>query len=200
MESTIQIDLNKIYTYADYLTWNDGKRYELYNGRVKEMTPAPASRHQSILGNIFADIKFFLRKMVVKNKCKVFVAPFDVRLPKSGDDTDDDKIYTVVQPDIVVVCDPAKIDERGCIGTPDLIVEVISPSSSKNDLDYKYRLYEKAGVPEYWIVFPNDKTLTVCLLDKKRKYGVKELYSYEDKVKVRTFKGLEIDLKDIFAE
>ncbi|MDR2692515.1 MAG: Uma2 family endonuclease, partial [Dysgonamonadaceae bacterium] len=124
-------------------------------------------------------------------------APFDVRLPKSGE-TADNKIYTVVQPDICVVCDPQKLDDNGCIGAPDLIVEIQSPSTAKRDLNEKFFKYEEAGVKEYWVVYPKEKALTVFLLQENGKYNDGTTYEYEGKVPVSIFKGLEIDLKELF--
>jgi len=121
---TLRLNPNKRYSYADYLTWFDDKRRELIDGFINLMTPAPAMKHQNISMNISYEIKHYL-----KNKlCKVFHAPFDVRLPM-GDTKNDNEIYTVVQPDITVICDHDKMDERGGIGAPDFIVEILSPST-----------------------------------------------------------------------
>ncbi len=147
---TLNIDLNKKYTYADYLTWLDDKRCELINGFVHLMTPVPKRKHQKIsflLGN-----KFY--NHINKNNCEVYTAPFDVRLPRRNEITDK-QIHTVVQPDISVICDLAKLDDRGCIGAPDLIVEILSPATAKKDMNDKFFLYQEAGVKEYWIVVCN---------------------------------------------
>ena len=182
------------YTYADYLRWGDNTRCELYNGIVNEMLPAPSRRHQEVSGNLFFQFKRFLRG----NPCKVYHAPFDVRLPKSAGDTADDEIYTVVQPDIVVVCDPQKLDERGCIGAPDLIVEILSPSNSKNDVDDKFTLYQEAGVRAYWIVHPLEETLIVYHLDQQGKLAYQHIYSNMSQVQVGIFDGIIIDLQEVF--
>jgi len=116
---TLNLDLNKRYTYADYITWLDDKRRELIDGFVSLMTPAPALKHQAISGKLYLSFGNYL----IRKNCKIFHAPFDVRLP-NNDDKDDDKVYTVVQPDITVICDKQKLDKRGCIGAPDLIVEI----------------------------------------------------------------------------
>ncbi|MBI4645549.1 MAG: Uma2 family endonuclease [Bacteroidia bacterium] len=187
------MDSAQLYTYADYLKWDDGKYYELINGRVYEMSPAPSTFHQRVSRTIFGRIYNFIGK---KNKCEVFYAPFDVRLPKKG--TDDKDIYTVVQPDIVVVCDPKKIDDKGCLGAPDLIVEVLSPSTKQKDIHEKFLLYQEAGVKEYWIVQPEEELLHIYKLDKEGKYQSGKIYSYTDKVKVSIFKDLEIDLSEVF--
>ncbi len=178
------LNSNQLYTYADYLTWNDGKRYELYNGNVWCMSPAPTIGHQSVVTNLVRDISpFFKRKT-----CKIIVSPVDVKFA----------FNIVVQPDIIVVCDPEKLKEKGyCNGAPDLVVEALSPSTQKKDLSEKYDLYEKFGVREYWIVHPQDETLMVFKL-KESKFVLDKMYSYEDKVKIGIFEDLEINLRDVF--
>jgi len=190
-----QLNSNIKYSYADYLLWDDDKRYELFNGKVEAMTPAPALQHQRLSIKIIGEFIIFFKNK--NNPFEVFHAPFDVRLPKLNIENDDEKIYTVVQPDIIVICDKEKIDERGCIGAPDLIVEILSPSTSKKDVDDKFHLYEEAGVKEYWIVHPEEKTLTVFML-KDNKYQFQKIYSEADKVKVGIFKDMIIDLSYIF--
>jgi Uma2 family endonuclease len=188
----LSLDLNKRYTYADYLTWLDDKRRELINGFIKMMsTPAPL--HQEISMNLSGKLHHIIRKN--NGKCKVYPAPFAVRLPKNGE-KEDNRIYTVVQPDICIVCDPSKIDRRGCLGAPDFIVEIQSPSTSKYDLTVKFHLYEASGVREYWIVVPSG-TVQVFLLQPDGKYDSGTKYE-TGKVPVHIFDGIEIDLKDIF--
>lgn len=194
--ATPQIAPGCVYTYADYVTWRDNKRYELYNGVVYEMMPAPSRKHQEISANLVFQFKRFTQHQ----PCKVFHAPFDVRLPKSETEINDDEIYTVVQPDIVVICDPKKLDQRGCIGAPDLIVEILSPSNSKNDIEDKFNLYERAGVSEYWIIHPEEETLIVYRLDDAGKYVFQHLYSNMAHVNVGIFKDVMIDLSHIFME
>jgi Uma2 family endonuclease len=161
----LQLDLNKRYTYADYLTWLDDKRRELIDGFVKLMSPAPSTSHQQIEIRIASDIRVYLKK----KKCKVFVSPFDVRLPSNGE-KEGDKIFTVVQPDICIICDLSKLDEKGCLGAPDMIIEITSNSNTKHDVETKFQLYQKNRVREYWIVFPYEKTIIVNLLNKSGKY------------------------------
>jgi Uma2 family endonuclease len=132
-----------------------------------------------------------------KGKCEVFTAPFDVRLPKRGE-TADDKIDTVVQPDICVICDLSKLDERGCCGAPDMIVEVLSPSTYRKDVTEKFALYEESGVKEYWMVHPKDKAINVFLLQEDGKYDAGSLYELKGKVPVHIFDDCLIDLDDIF--
>ena len=185
------------YTYADYLSWRDDKRREIINGVVYDLFGAPWRAHAKASSSIFVRIwNYAFRR---KGKCEVYHAPFDVRIPRNGE-TADHEIYTVVQPDICVICDPKKLDERGCIGAPDLIVEVQSPSTAKRDLNEKFNLYENAGVKEYWVVFPKDKAITVFLLQENGKYDKGTTYEYEAQVPVSIFKGLTIDLKELFED
>ena len=193
---TLNLSFDKRYTYADYLTWIDDKRRELINGFVHLMTPAPARKHQRISTRLLGEFIIYLKGG--NNFCEVYSAPFDVRLPKTIKAKDDEKIYTVVQPDISIVCDPSKLDDRGCIGAPDLIVEILSPSTSKKDLNDKFKVYEESGVKEYWTVNPNDENINVFVLDKSGKYQLSGMYAGDMKIKVSIFNDLEISLEDIF--
>ena len=195
----ISLDLSKQYTYADYLSWTDHNRRELFDGFVKLMAGV-SYLHNVVTVNLTSVLRHFIKQK--KGKCKIFHAPFDVRLPKNGE-TADDKIYTVVQPDICVVCDPSKIDDKGIIGAPDLVVEVQSPSTSKLVMGKKFDLYEEAGVKEYWVVYPKER-LTVFLLQDNGKYDDGTTYdiinSPDAKAPVHTIEGLEIALKELFEE
>lgn len=182
------------YTYKDYLNWPNEERWELINGIPYNMTPAPTRKHQKILGELFAAIHDYLKN----EECEVYIAPFDVRL--LTDNIVDEDITNVVQPDVSVVCDPSKLDDKGCKGSPDLIIEIVSPSTLKKDLKEKFYLYEKAGVKEYWIVYPDEKTIVAYILNEDGKYGRPEVYSEEDTIKVKVLEFLEIDLNDIFKE
>ena len=192
----LSLDLNRRYTYADYLTWLDDKARELIHGFIHEMSPAPRLKHAIASENISWILKSVVRKN--KGKCHVFTAPFDVRFPKQGE-TADDKIDTVVQPDICVICDSSKLDERGCCGAPDMIVEILSPSTLKKDVNDKFALYEASGVKEYWIVHPRDKSITVFILQENGKYGDGTLYESEGKIPVYIFDNYPIDWDDIFS-
>lgn len=193
----LTLDPKKRYTYADYLTWLDGKTRELLNGFISLMSPAPSLKHAQISGRIFGPIFNYVERR--KGKCQVFHAPFDVRLPKDGA-KEDDKIYTVVQPDICIVCDESKLDERGCLGAPDMVVEIISPSTLKRDMHDKFNLYEEAGVKEYWTVLPKEESINVFILQDNGKYDDGVTYQKEGKVPVQTLGDFEIDLKDIFVK
>lgn len=182
------------YTYADYLEWDDGERWELIHGVAYNMSPAPSRKHQEISQALSRKIGNYLDG----KPCKVYVAPFEVRLPLG--DHDDNRTDNVVQPDIVVVCDKAKLDDRGCIGAPDFIIEILSPSTAKMDMVVKLNLYEKAGVKEYWLVHPTDHTVTVFKLGEDGKYGRYEVYEQSEQLSVDIFSDLVLDLREIFTE
>jgi len=193
----LQLDMNKRYTYADYLQWLDEKRRELLNGIVHLMTPAPSRIHQEVSGKLFyLFFSFFVEQN--RNRCKVYCAPFDVRLPVSENNTEDKDIVTVVQPDITVVCDPSKLDDKGCLGAPNLIVEIVSPATSKKDMHDKFYIYERAGIKEYWIVNPNDRNISVFVLNEQGKYQLQGMYAGDMAIKPTIFDNLNINLKDIF--
>ncbi len=187
------LDFDKLYTYAHYLTWQFKERVELIKGRLFKMSPAPLVRHQRILGELYMPFANYLKG----NPCLVFLAPFDVRFPK---DKNDKYPYTVVQPDICVICDPNKLDEKGCHGAPDLIVEILSPSTSSKDTHEKFRLYEEFGVQEYWIVDPSNNLLDIFLLDENGKYTLLGKFDKTDTVPVSLFPDLFIELKEVFEE
>jgi len=182
------------FTYGDYLNWPDEERWELIDGIAYNMSPAPLRRHQKISMELGRQIANFL----VDNPCDVYIAPFDVRLNEANED--DENIMTVVQPDIVVICDHDKLDDAGCRGAPDLIIEILSPSTTSKDMKIKLALYEKHGVKEYWIVHPVDNIILVFKLGKNKMYGKPEVYTAEDKIKTAILDGLEIDLDKVFQE
>lgn len=182
------------YTYKDYMNWSEGERWEIIDGVPYSMSPAPSRKHQKISGELFASMHNYLRG----KSCEIYTAPFDVRLNINNEE--DEEITNVVQPDISVICDSMKLDDKGCKGSPDLIIEIVSPSTLKRDLKEKFYLYERAGVREYWIVYPEEKTIVLYRLNESLKYGRPEIYSEEDKIKVGIFESLEINLNDIFAD
>ncbi len=186
-----QLDLNKLYTFKDYLSWQFKMRVEIIKGKVFKMSPAPSPVYQEVVSALNAELYQFLKG----KSCKVFPAPFDVRLDAVNED-----IHTVVQPDICVICDLTKIDSKGCIGAPELIVEIISPSTVKKDLHEKYDLYERNGVKEYWIIHPYERTLTVFILDEHGKYIPSKPLTEGDVVKSNILKGFELNLDTIFPE
>ena len=193
---TLNLNPSKRYTYADYLTWFDDTHRELINGFMHLMS-APNSIHARLSHVISWFMETFVRQR--KGKCRIYHAPFDVRFP-TNNETADEKVVNVVQPDICVVCDLSKIDERGCIGAPDLIVEVLSPSTAKIDWKKKFDLYETSGVREYWIVDPNAKAVHIFLLQPDGKYDSGVVYNCNQKAPVHIFEGLEIDLRELFED
>jgi Uma2 family endonuclease len=190
------LDLTKRYTYADYLTWWDDKRRELIDGFIKMMSPAASDIHADISINIAGGLSSYIKKN--KGHCKVRTAPYDVRLP-ANKEAADDEIYTVVQPDICVICDRSKIDRRGCIGAPDMIVEILSPSSLKRDMTEKFPLYERTGVREYWVVNPDAPSVNVFILQNDGKYDAGTVYEDDTKeIPVYIFDGFYLQWNDIF--
>lgn len=183
------LDLAKTYTYFDYLQWEFSERVELIRGFIRKMSPAPNLSHQSVLYNLTVAFDFNFRK----KPCRVIFAPFDVRLPIPSAKKDS----TVVQPDIFVTCDSAKLTDSGFNGAPDLMVEVISPNNSKHDLITKFNLYQEAGVKEYWIVHPIDKILSVYTLQNGKYIGLQP-QSDGEKIKSPLFPELNIELDDVF--
>ncbi len=188
-----QLDLTKQYSYADYLTWKFTDRVELIRGWIKKMSPAPSSYHQVVSGNL----SFHIQKYLYKKECKVFVAPFDVRLINTKKSSDDNIVYTVVQPDICIICDKNKIDKRGCVGAPDLVIEIVSKGNTKYEMETKFELYEEAGVLEYWIVGLGDETTTVFDL-KENKFQFRKIYSNDDKVPMGIFTDFSMDMTEVF--
>lgn len=155
-----QLDLvNGIYSYADYLGWKIKERVELLKGKIFEMS-APSPIHQEISGNLQGALFVFLKN----SKCKLYTAPFDVRFPQKGES----QVYTVVQPDLCVVCDFEKIDSKGCVGAPDLVVEILSPGNSKKEMKSKFALYQEEGVREYWVVDPERELVFVYVAENKK--------------------------------
>lgn len=182
-----------LYTYADYLKWDLKERVELLKGKIFKMSPAPNRMHQKIVTEIFGPLFNFLDK----KKCAVYPAPFDVRFP--GKSKKDEDIITVLQPDICVICDPSKLDDRGCNGAPDIVIEILSPANNKKELTDKYEIYEASGVIEYWIVSPQDKTFLAYLLGEDGKYIPGRMLaegSFESKV----LKGFILNLDEIFKD
>jgi Uma2 family endonuclease len=191
----LTLDMTRRYTYADYLTWLDDKRRELIDGFIKMMSPAPALSHSRVEGRIYNTLYNYIGRC--GGPCEVFNSPFDVRLPKNGE-KDDDRIYSVVQPDVCVVCDPSKLDERGCLGAPDMIVELLSPSTRKYDLNDKYRLYEASGVKEYWVIDVRGRDVTVFLMQDNGTYAEGMVYTDNARIPVQTLPGLEVETAELF--
>lgn len=189
-----QLDPNGTYSYADYLTWRFEERVELIWGKLTRLFPAPSMKHQKVSSAILR----FIFAHFEKQSCNVFHAPFDVRLfDKKKSERANKDIFTVVQPDICVICAEEKLDERGCLGAPDWIIEILSPGTAKRDLKTKLALYEENEVPEYWIIHPSDQYIQAYTLEDG-KYGEMRLYSEEDKAELSLFPKLLIPLTEIF--
>ncbi len=181
-------------TYADYLKWEDGERWEIINGIPYNITSAPNSSHQRLSVELSRQISNYL----LYKTCDIYAAPFDVRLGSKKQA--DNVINNVVQPDISIICDKSKIDGQGCIGPPDMIIEIVSPSNASMDYKIKFKLYEEHGVKEYWIVDPIDKIVHVYELNRKKEYGKPKVYSAEDSANIGIFDDLIIDLDLVFKE
>ncbi|TAD87586.1 MAG: Uma2 family endonuclease [Bacteroidetes bacterium] len=188
-----QLDLTKQYTYADYSTWMFKDRVELLKGWLHRMSPAPLDRHQQIVTGIMGELLPFFKR----RPCQVRTAPYDVRLPDSRKSTADNTIFTVVQPDLCIICDPAKIDRRGCIGAPDWIIEILSPGNSKTEMQTKYELYQEAGVLEYWIVQPEHESVLVFALQNAH-FQLVKMYTGTDAIPSVLFPELHIRLEEVF--
>ncbi|HAI74955.1 MAG TPA: restriction endonuclease, partial [Microscillaceae bacterium] len=169
-----KLDLNKLYTYADYLTWRFEQSVELFSGKVFPMSPAPKVKHQRIAVRLTKYIAVFLDQ----STCEIFVAPFDVRLYNAHlSALRHEEITTVVQPDLCVICDSQKLDELGGNGAPDWVIEILSEGNSKKEMRIKYELYEAAGVREYWVVDPEHETVHQFVLDEAtHKFRVQQIY------------------------
>ena len=183
------------YTFADVLTWPDDERAELIDGEIILMAPAPSRGHQGISVELTRQFANYLEG----KKCRAYHAPFDVRLFEKDGDTPED-VDTVVEPDITIVCDPSKLDDRGCKGAPDMVVEILSPSTQRHDQLVKLGLYQRAGVREYWIVDPMNKTVRVMLLDVGGVLQLHEVYDRAGVAKVNVLDGCFIELSKVFAE
>lgn len=191
-----QLDLSKQYTYADYLLWQFDQFVELLRGKIVPMA-APSARHQDISIALASIFKQYLR--TTHKNCKAYHAPFDVRLIKNALGKTDKDIYSVVQPDLCIICDRNKIDERGCLGAPDLIVEILSPNNSKKDLQDKFLLYEENEVLEYWIVFPFDQIVQKFVLEQG-KYQFIGSYTAQDQLSSSVFPDLQVNIGEIFED
>lgn len=191
-----QLDLSKRYSYADYLSWQLDEYVELIRGKVVRMSPAPGTAHQRVAGHLYRIIANHLHKKT----CEIFTAPFDVRLPLPPAQVTPEKVNTIVQPDLCIICDPSKIDERGCQGAPEWIIEVLSRSTAQKDLTDKFDLYQHAGVTEYWIVHPNEGTLLIYQLDAQGQYQLRQStpFTAGDQVQSGVLKELVVDLGEVF--
>jgi len=182
------------YTFADCLAWDEHEQVEIIDGEPILMAP-PVVRHQRISGALFAQLYNYLEGKT----CEVFSAPFAVRLFEEDGDAPED-VDTVVEPDLSVICDPGKLDDYGCKGAPDLVMEILSPSTQRHDRITKFNLYQRAGVREYWIVDPMSQTVQVFLRNGVGFLCPYEAYGIDDAAKVNVLDECVIDLQKVFAE
>lgn len=190
-----QLDLNRTYSYADYLTWQFTETVELIKGKIMLMSPAPNVKHQRASMNLSRVLaNFFLRQ-----KCQVFAAPFDVRLyDRKKSILANKEIHSVVQPDLCVICDPDKLDAQGCNGAPDWIIEILSKGNLKKELQIKYALYAESGVSEYWLVYPYEQAVHQFVLNESGNYELKQMYADDDMAVPHLFPDLAVDLSEVF--
>ena len=190
--SLSQLDPNGLYTYADYLTWRFDEFVELIKGKVLRPMTGAGRRHQNLSKRIGYAVETQLRN----GPCELYFAPFDVRLTRNVG-AGDAHVKTVVQPDIFVVCDPAKLDERGCVGAPDWIIEIVSPRNVNHDMRTKYDLYEENGVREYWIVLPGEHTVLAHVLDENGRYQLVGEYAEPGPMPVTAVPGLAVEWAEV---
>lgn len=193
-----QLDLTARYSYADYLTWQLNEAVELIKGRIQLMSPAPNVKHQRISIYLSSHLFFYFEN---KN-CQVFDAPFDVRLyDRSKSLLANKDITTVVQPDICVICDKDKLDEQGCNGAPDWIIEILSKGNSKKEVKIKHELYAESGVSEYWLIFPYEEVIQQFVLNEQtRQYRLHNNYAGDDVATPYLFPDLALDLPTLFKD
>jgi len=184
---------NKTYTYADYMKFPEGERIEIIEGRIYNMSLAPSRKHQEIISKLLIEIGSYIKAN--NGHCKVYPAPFDVILKNDVEETNNSK--NIVQPDISVICDKSKLTDKGCTGSPDLIIEVVSPFNTSSDYVRKLNLYEQYKVREYWIVNPMKETILVYMLDDTMQYAAPESHTFKDKVIVGIYENLEIDFANL---
>ena len=190
-----QLDLNKTYSYADYLKWQFEERVELIKGKIFKMSPSPARKHQRISGVFQGELYNFLDN----STCQVYSAPFDVRLtPRKSDDRH--KIHTVVQPDICVICDLTKLDDKGCIGAPDWIIEILSPGNSQTEMKNKFEVYQENGVKEYWLADPANEIVFVYVLNGEGRYIGLHPFTLADTISGNVFPEFNLKVADIFKD
>lgn len=186
-------ETNKKYTYADYLTWPENERWEILDGTAY-MQSAPSWQHQSISSELHRQFANHL----TNGPCRVFAAPFDLRLPELEENDED--VTNVLQPDLTVICDSSRLKGTGYYGIPTLVIEITSPSTGKMDRLFKFNKYEEAGVQEYWIVEPELKIVSVFVLQDNKRYGRPEVYAEDDSIRVNIFPDLTIALDSVFEK
>ncbi|AJA47447.1 hypothetical protein CPAST_c13680 [Clostridium pasteurianum DSM 525 = ATCC 6013] len=184
---------NKTYTYTDYMKYPEGERIEIIDGHIYNMAAAPSRIHQKIISQLLIEIGNYIKTN--KGDCEVYPAPFDVILKNDDEELSNSK--NIVQPDISVICDKNKLTDKGCTGSPDMIIEVVSPFNPSNDYVRKLSLYEEFKVREYWIINPMKETIFAYTLDENNKYAAPDSYTFKDKIKVNIYDNLEIDFNSL---
>ncbi len=189
-----QLDPNGVYSYADYLTWKFEQTLEIIKGKIFKLA-APGSKHQFIA----RDLALALGNHFKNHLCELVFAPFDVRLfdRKKSLKTDKD-VFTVVQPDLCVICDLEKIDAKGCLGAPDLMIEILSPGNSKREMKIKKDLYAESGVREYWIVDPTSETVTRFHTESDGVFGGPQIFVSDERMPSVIFPDFTLSLGEIF--
>ena len=194
IDSLSQLDMNGKYNYADYLTWKFEQAVELIKGHIMPMA-APSRKHQSISWQL----TLIVGNTFMNQKCRAFAAPFDVRLfDKSKSVKANQDVFTVVQPDICIICDEEKLDDKGCQGAPDLVIEILSAGNSKKEMKIKKQLYEENLIREYWIIDPEHETVHQFVLGNNQLYNPPIIYVSEDVVYADIFKELQVPLEKVF--
>jgi len=196
--------LEKRYTYGDYRTWDDGLRWELIDGEAFCMSPGPGTAHQFLAAKLFTKLGSYFEG----KECQAFFAPFDVMLPRGEEPArgqasagrPEDEVDTVVQPDIMILCDMSKLQHNGIKGAPDVIIEILSPSTTQRDLDDKFRLYERVGVKEYVIVDPLNYVIFVHRRDAGGLYSFRKVCGADDVLEFGMFPELKIPLSPIWED
>lgn len=186
------IDLSATYSYASYLRWKFEERVELIKGRLFQM-PAPFVNHQRVLGFLYSELHIYLRH----HRCEVFAAPFDVRFPDRS--KVNSEVFTVLQPDICVICDQSKLDKRGCIGAPDIVVEILSPGNSRKELKNKFDIYEEYGVREYWVVHPEQRSFLKYVLNESGIFVMGDYYEAGTEFVSTILPGFRLNIDEVFG-
>ena len=193
----LPLDLNRPYTFADYLTWTDNQMLELLHGFIRQM-PEEKVKHAVVLSRARDYIDDYMEKNT--SGCQVFYAPFDVRFPKNPVQTADHQISTVLHPDICVVFDASKIDERGCLGAPDVVIEIESAVSQLYDWNRKHSIYEAGGVKEYWVISSGEEGITVFQLQNNGTYGIGAVYEGNMQASSQLLQGLSMNTETLFKD
>ncbi len=187
--------LNGHHSETEHLNWQTEEYASVLQGNLARMAAAPPREHQDIAGRIFSDIEHYLRRKA----CKVYIAPFDVRLQHTEGEKKS-SVRTVVQPDVCIVGNVQKLDRRGCNGAPDTIIEVLAPGNMNRDVKEKYALYEEYGVPEYWMVSPGEMTVMVYLMGADGRYVLSGEYIQPGDIPVQSLPGFSLQWEEIFEQ